>query len=72
LNKLSSPDELEKLRKSIIKQRDPNKPCVTICGGTGCLALGGERVITAFKQEIKRQRLETKVDVRVTGCPGFL
>jgi NADH-quinone oxidoreductase subunit F len=71
LNKLSSPDELEKLRKSIIKRRDPNKPCVTICGGTGCLALRGERVITAFKQEIKRQRLETKVDVRVTGCPGF-
>jgi len=71
LNKLSSPDELEKLRKSIIKRRDPNKPCVTICGGTGCLALRGERVITAFNQEIKRQRLETKVDVRVTGCPGF-
>ena len=71
MNKLSSPDELEKLRKSIIKRRDPNKPCVTICGGTGCLALRGERVITAFNQEIKRQRLETKVDVRVTGCPGF-
>ena len=71
MNKLSSPDELEKLRKSIIKNRDPNKPCITICGGTGCLALRGERVITAFKQEIKRQRLETKVDARVTGCPGF-
>jgi len=71
LNRISSPDELERLRKSIIKRRDPNKPCVTICGGTGCLALRGERVITAFNQEIKRQRLETKVHVRVTGCPGF-
>jgi len=71
LNRISSPDELEKLRKSIIKQRDPNKPCIIICGGTGCLALGCESVIAAFKQEIKRQRLETKVGVRVTGCPGF-
>ena len=71
MNRISSPDELERLRKSIIKRRDPNKPCVTICGGTGCLALRGERVITAFNQEIKRQRLETKVHVRVTGCPGF-
>ena len=71
MNRLSSPDELEGIRKSIIKQRDPNKPCIIICGGTGCLALGCEGVITAFKQEIRQQRLETKVDVRITGCPGF-
>jgi NADH-quinone oxidoreductase subunit F len=71
LNRISSPDELERIRKSIIKQRDPNQPCITICGGTGCLALAGERVITAIKQEIKRQLLETKVDVKITGCPGL-
>ncbi len=71
MNRISSPDELERIRKSIIKQRDPNQPCITICGGTGCLALAGERVITAFKQEIKRQLLETKVDVKITGCPGL-
>jgi len=71
LNRLSSPDELEGIRKSIIKQRDPNKPCIIICGGTGCLALGCEKVIATFKQEIRQQRLETKVDVRITGCPGF-
>jgi len=71
LNRLSSPDELEGIRKSIIKQRDPNKPCIIICGGTGCLALGCEKVIATFKQEIRQQRLEAKVDVRITGCPGF-
>lgn len=71
MNRLSSPDELEGIRKSIIKHRDPNKPCIIICGGTGCLALGCEKVIATFKQEIRQQRLETKVDVRVTGCPGF-
>ncbi len=71
MNRLSSPDELEGIRKSIIKHRDPNKPCIIICGGTGCLALGCEKVIATFKQEIRQQRLETKVDVRITGCPGF-
>jgi NADH-quinone oxidoreductase subunit F len=71
LNRISSPDELERIRKSIIKQRDPNQPCITICGGTGCLALAGERVITAFKQGIKRQGLEARVDVKITGCPGL-
>ncbi len=71
LNRLGSPDELETLRESINKSRDLGKPCITICGGTGCLALEGESVITAFKQEIQKQGLETKVDIRITGCPGF-
>ena len=71
LNRLSSLDELEALRKSIIEKRDHNKPCITICGGTGCLALGAQDVITGFRREIQEQGLETKVDLRITGCPGF-
>jgi NADH-quinone oxidoreductase subunit F len=71
LSKLNSPDELERLTKSIIESRDPNKPCIVICGGTGCLALGGANVITTFRQEIEQHGLDTKVDLRVTGCPGF-
>ena len=71
LNRLSSPDELESLRESIIESREPNKLCLTICGGTGCLALGGANVITAFKQEIQKQGLDSKVDLRITGCRGF-
>ena len=71
MNRLSSPDELEAIRKSIIKSRRPNKPCITVCGGTGCHTLGSEKVATAFKQEIKQQGLKTKVDIRTTGCHGF-
>ena len=69
--KINSPAELEDLRKSILSQRDPNKPCITICAGTGCLALGSDRVISAFEEEIENQALGTKVDIRKTGCPGF-
>ena len=71
MNRLSSPDELEGKRKSILAARDPAKPCLTICGGAGCLALGGASVIAAFKQEIEKQGLSIKVDLKVTGCPGF-
>ena len=71
MNRLSSPDELEAIRKSIIKSRRPNKPCITVCGGTGCHTLGSEKVAAAFKQEIKQQGLKTKVDIRTTGCHGF-
>jgi NADH-quinone oxidoreductase subunit F len=69
--RLKSLADLEELRKAIIKERDPNKPCVAICAGTGCLALGADKVIAAFREEIKKQGLDIKVDIRETGCPGF-
>ena len=71
MSKLKSLDELEALRESIIKSRDPDKPCVVICGGTGCLALGATSIISTFQREIEEQGLDTKVDLKVTGCHGF-
>ncbi len=71
LNKLRSSAELEALRKSIVEKRDSNKPCVTICSGTGCHANGSGKLLAAFKQEIERQKLEANVDIRTTGCHGF-
>jgi len=69
--KINSPTELEDLRREILSKRDSNKPCIAICAGTGCLALGARRVINAFKEEVKKQGLEANVDIRETGCPGF-
>jgi NADH-quinone oxidoreductase subunit F len=69
--RIKSSAELEELRREILSKRDPNKPCIAICSGTGCLALGCDKVITAFKKEIKRQGLGADVDIRETGCPGF-
>ncbi len=69
--KLKSPNELEALRKSIIKKRDPNKTVITICNGTGCQAHGCKAVTAAFQEEVRKQKLEDKVDIRATGCHGF-
>jgi len=71
LKRLGSPQELEALRASIIKSRDPNQTCIIVCGGTGCLALGAEDVIAGFRRELKERGLESKVSLRITGCPGF-
>ncbi|HEY91612.1 MAG TPA: NADH-quinone oxidoreductase subunit F, partial [Dehalococcoidia bacterium] len=71
MNRLSSLKELEALRESIAQSRDPDKRCVTICGGTGCVALGAEGIIADFREELKKQGVESTVDLRVTGCPGF-
>ena len=73
--RIKSPAELEEFRKGILSNRDPQKPCIAVCTGTGCIALGAAEVVAALRKEIIKQGLETKVDVKVdireTGCPGF-
>ena len=69
--KLKSPTELEALRKSVLAERDPEKAIVTICNGTGCHAHGCKAVTAAFLDEVKKQKLTDKVDIRATGCHGF-
>ncbi len=69
--KINSPAELEELRKGILSKRDPNKPCITICSGTGCHAYGSEKVNAALEKEVKKQGLKAEVDIRRTGCHGF-
>jgi NADH:ubiquinone oxidoreductase subunit F (NADH-binding)/(2Fe-2S) ferredoxin/ferredoxin len=69
--RINSPAELEEFRKDIISKRDPKRPCIAVCTGTGCLALGAAKVVAAFKGELKKQGLQRKVDVKETGCPGF-
>jgi NADH-quinone oxidoreductase subunit F len=69
--KLKSPGDLEALKNSILQKRDPAKPCITICNGTGCQAYGSKSIVAAFQDEVKKQKLEAKVDVKVIGCPGF-
>ena len=69
--RLQSPAELEELRKHMLAKRDTEKPCITICSGTGCRAYASETVSTAFEEEIKKQGLEDTVDVKTTGCHGF-
>jgi len=70
-NRLSSAEELEKLRAEILSKRDSKKPTIAICSGTGCETYGSGVVHRAFLQEVKAQGLEDKIDVRATGCHGF-
>ena len=69
--RLNSPEELENFRQEILLKRDPNKPCISICAGAGCIASGADEVIAAFRAEIEKEGLEAVVDTKGTGCPGF-
>ncbi|UCC76233.1 MAG: NADH-quinone oxidoreductase subunit NuoF, partial [Anaerolineales bacterium] len=67
--RLNSPSDLEARRGAIVANLDPNRTCVTVCGGTGCRVHGSERVLEALRAEVVRNDIQA--DVRMTGCHGF-
>ena len=71
MNRLISAKELASLQGTLQKARDPKKPRIVICAGTGCLAYGTQKLIDNFKAEIKKQKLEGAVEIRTSGCHGF-
>ncbi|MFC1965080.1 NADH-ubiquinone oxidoreductase-F iron-sulfur binding region domain-containing protein [Chloroflexota bacterium] len=71
MKSLKTAGELEQLRVEVLSRRDPEKQCISVCGGTGCHAYRCEGVTSALKEEIKRQRLSNKVELKITGCHGF-
>jgi NADH:ubiquinone oxidoreductase subunit F (NADH-binding)/(2Fe-2S) ferredoxin/NAD-dependent dihydropyrimidine dehydrogenase PreA subunit len=71
MERLTSPNDLEKLRATILSERDPKKPAVVICVSTGCEALGVKDVLSAFRREFKDRKLEGEVEIKETGCIGF-
>lgn len=62
---------MEELRKGVLSKKDPEKPCIAICAGMGCLSPSNGRVISAFEEEVSKNDLKTKVDIRATGCHGY-
>ncbi len=70
-NKFTSPEDLNRLRERLVKQREEGRIIITVCAGTGCLACGCEAVTAAFREALKENQLEDKVEIRTTGCHGF-
>ncbi|NIN68032.1 MAG: NADH-quinone oxidoreductase subunit F, partial [Anaerolineae bacterium] len=71
LQKIQCPEDLTRLREALVGDRDPNKPCITVCSGTGCQAYGCQQLTDAFRKELERRGLTDAVDIRTTGCHGF-
>ena len=69
--RIETPEALEKVRQEILSERDPKRPCITVCAGTGCLASGAASVVAAFQEEIEKQNLKVGLGFRATGCHGF-
>ncbi|MFH1034061.1 MAG: NADH-ubiquinone oxidoreductase-F iron-sulfur binding region domain-containing protein [Pseudomonadota bacterium] len=69
--RINTVSELEAYRQEILAQRDPNKPCITLCSGSACHATGSGEIAIALQAEIEKQGLKDQVEVRRTGCHGF-
>jgi len=69
--RLTSIQDLEIFREQIERKRDPKIKEIAICAGTGCLGLGGGKVIEAFKIELANQGIDKEIRIKETGCPGF-
>ena len=69
MNKLKTPSDLEGIIQAISKKS--NKPCIVLATGTCGIARGADKVANALKKELKQQDLESKVDLKITGCHGF-
>ncbi len=71
MEKLKSPAELEKLQNKILKDQDSKKTRIVTSIGTCGLAGGAGEVVDALRDEISKNNLQDKVDIRTTGCHGF-
>lgn len=71
ITKITSPSILERLRNKIISEPKRQLRYVAISGGTCGKAKQSDKVVEAFQAELKKQRLDKKVKIRVTGCHGF-
>ena len=69
---IKSTKELEQAIASQIQTRKSEKRSIlTVSAGTCGQARGSLKVIKSLEKAIKRENLEDKVKVRVTGCHGF-
>ena len=71
VRRISSPEELEKIRGEIIAKKKPKKHVISVCISTGCVALGAREVISALEEELEKRGLKDDVEVKETGCVGF-
>ena len=72
MKKIKNPQELEKLRKSILQEKYSEKPCVIISEKSTCCYLSGSKeVVEAFEEGLNNFNLRDEIDIKTTGCLGF-
>jgi NADH-quinone oxidoreductase subunit F len=70
--KLADRSALEAFRQKLQdKNMRSKKKLISLCAGSGCGAYGTAKVHESLVAELKKQNLDKKVAVKLTGCHGF-
>jgi NADH-quinone oxidoreductase subunit F len=69
--RFKSVEELESFRAGLRATRDPKRPCLTVCAGSGCTAAGAHDVLAGLRKTLAKHGLQDAIDVKSTGCHGF-
>ncbi len=72
IKKIKTTEDLtQAIHYQIQKRQSEKKPVLTVSAGTCGQARGSLKVIDSLKKAIKKNSLEDKVKIKVTGCHGF-
>ena len=69
--RLSSPEDLERVREELRKKRKSSSKSVCICMGPGCAAKGANRIYELFCEAVQQSELEVEVRAKGVGCHGL-
>jgi NADH-quinone oxidoreductase subunit F len=71
MNRLHGVKEFQSHQAELAIGWDDSKPCLRVCDGTGCRALGSQKVLLDLRAELDEAKLDVEIEVVGTGCPGF-
>ena len=69
--RIRSVPEFEQLTAKVRAKQDSVKTWISVCGGTSCSASEARPVREALQAAIAKNRLKSKVGLKLTGCHGF-
>ena len=70
--KFANREALQAYRSSLsIEAGNTKKRLVSLCSGSGCGAYGTAKVHGSLLEELTRNGMQDKIEVRLTGCHGF-
>ncbi|MBW1813383.1 MAG: 4Fe-4S binding protein [Deltaproteobacteria bacterium] len=70
--KLENREALNEYRKKLqSKDKKKDHKLISLCAGSGCGAYGTAKVYKTLVDELKKKKLDNKVEVKLTGCHGF-
>ncbi len=65
------PDELNEMAEEHSQKQNSFAHRIHVCAAAGCRSSGGEKVASAFEDEIKERGQTEKIAVKRTGCMGL-